>query len=241
MSTTRLTEITSTALTRMMPSSSGVSRAATASCASRPRPGIENTRLDDDAAAEHGRRLQAEHGDQRQQRVARDMGEHDAPARQAARPGGEHEIHAPDLGHAGAHHAQIEREIDEAEGCRPAAPDGGRCRRRGRARSCPRRSSRCRPAAASAARPRRRRSAPARARSWAPRRAPASRSTAGGRACCPAARRRRCRAASRGRRRARSRCPSAAACSAAARGSRRAIGREKVTDQPRSRWASAQR
>ncbi len=71
--------------------------------------------FDDDAAAQHLRRLQAEHGDQRQQRVAGDMGEHDAAARQSPGAGGEDKILPPGLGHAGAHHAQIEREIDEAE------------------------------------------------------------------------------------------------------------------------------
>ena len=71
--------------------------------------------LDDDAAAEHRGRLQAEHGDERQQRVARDVAEDDAPARDAPGAGGEGEILAPGLGHAGAHDAQVEREIDEAE------------------------------------------------------------------------------------------------------------------------------
>ena len=71
--------MTRTALTRMMPSSSGVSRAATASCASRPGR-VPKDAFDGDAAAEHLRRLQAEHGDQRQQRVAGNVGEHDAAA-----------------------------------------------------------------------------------------------------------------------------------------------------------------
>ena len=167
--------------------------------------------------------------------------EHDAPARQAAGASGEHEIHAPDLGHAGAHDAQIEREIDEAEAGDRQHEMARRCRARAPGRSCPRRWSRCRRAAASAAARQRPPSAPARARSRARRRAPASRSTAGGRGSCRAWRRRRCRAPSRGRRTAPWRCPSAAACSAAARRITSRTGREKVTDQPRSRWASAQR
>ena len=41
--------------------------------------------------------------------------EHDAAARQAPGAGGAHEVLPPGLGHAGAHHAQVERQIDEAE------------------------------------------------------------------------------------------------------------------------------
>ena len=50
------------------------------------------------AAAQHLRRWQAEHGDQRQQRVARDMSKHDATARQAARAGGKDKVLAPGFG-----------------------------------------------------------------------------------------------------------------------------------------------
>ena len=138
--------MTSTALTRMMPSSSGVSRAATASCASRPRPGMAEHALDDDAAAEHGGRLQAEHGDQRQQRVARDMAQHDAAARQAR--GAWRRARNP-CRQTSAMPARImrriERQIDEAERGDRQHQMAGDVERRGQGRSCPRRWSRCRP------------------------------------------------------------------------------------------------
>ena len=154
--------------------------------------------LDDDAAAEHGRGLQAEHGDQRQQRVARDVAQHDAPARQPLGARGEREILAPDLGHAGAHHPQEQRQIDEAECGDRQHQMAGDVERAFEPVLARRDGFDARRSGTSAAARRRRRSAPGRARSSAPRRAPASRSTARGRARCRAARRRRCRAASRG-------------------------------------------
>lgn len=64
--------ITITALTTMMPISSGASRPVTASCARRPKPGMAKC-FDHDAAAKHGSRLQTEHGNERQKRVSRHM------------------------------------------------------------------------------------------------------------------------------------------------------------------------
>ena len=64
----------------------------------------------------------------------------------------QHEVLPPDLGHAGAHHAQIERQIDEAEGGdrqHEMAGDVGGARQAGLAGGD---ASRCRRAAASAGR-----------------------------------------------------------------------------------------
>ena len=126
----RLTRITTTALARMMPSSSGVSRAADR-LLRQPADarGSANTRLDHDAAAEHRGGLQAEHRHDRQQGVARDMAQHDPAPRQArARGRASTKSMPPGLGHARAHHAQVKRHIDQRRGSRPAAPDAARCR-----------------------------------------------------------------------------------------------------------------
>ena len=132
----RLTRITRTALTRMMPSSSGVSRAGDRLLRQPAEAGNGKDAFDDDAAAEHGRRLQAEHGDQRQQaRCARRGASTMRRRGQPRGAGGKHEILPPDLGHAGAHDAQVQRQIDEAEGWPPAGRDGGRCRA-ARSRPC---------------------------------------------------------------------------------------------------------
>ena len=225
----------------MMPISSGVSREATASCARRPRPGIGKDRLDDDAAAEHRadcRPSTVTSGSSALRATcASTMRRRDKPARL----GGEHEIEPPRLGHRRAHRAQIEREIDEAEGGDrqdQVASDVGRARQPGLARCDGLDPAR---AAANAARWRRSRSAPGPARSRARHKAPASRSTARDRGSCPGL--------------APATMPSnepspndsavALPIRSSVLGSRSAItapiGREKVTDQPRSKWASDQR
>ena len=134
--------------------------------------------LDDDAAAEHGGRLQAEHGDQRQQRVARDVAQHDAPAREPRARAASTKSCRQASAMPARIMRRIERQIDEAERGDRQHQMAGDVERARRSPSCPRRWSRCRRSATSAAARRRRRSARGRARSPARHRAPASRSTA---------------------------------------------------------------
>ncbi len=101
----------------MMPISSGASRPATASCASRPKPGMAKTlsmtTLPPSIVADC-RPSMVTSGSSALRATWRSD---DAPARKPLGARGEREILAPGLGHAGAHHAQEEREIDEAERC----------------------------------------------------------------------------------------------------------------------------
>ena len=111
----RLMAMTSTALVRMMPSSSGVSREATASCASRPRPGtaktLSMTTLPPSICADCRPSMVTSGNSALRATWASTMRRRDKPPG----AGGQDKILPPGLGHAGAHHAQIEREIDEAE------------------------------------------------------------------------------------------------------------------------------
>ena len=140
---------------------------------------------------------------------------------------------------AGAHDAQIQRQIDEAERSdrqHQMAGDVERPRKAGLARGDGLDAGERQPAQLARQRPR---SAPARARSRAPHRAPASRPTAAGREAAGLAPATMPSAEPRPKESAVALPISSKVFGSRSRITSR-IGREKVTDQPRSRWASAQ-
>ena len=86
-STTRLARTTNTAATSVTPSTIGRSLARTASTASLPEPGQPERGLGEHRAAEQQAEVEAEDGEDRRQRAAQAVLDHDRALAQALRPG----------------------------------------------------------------------------------------------------------------------------------------------------------